>query len=375
MNEELNSTIIHYSEIGLKGTNRPYFERTLIRNIERKTSLKVRREYGRLVIDSVEVKGLNEIPGIAYYAPAVKTKLDIAEIQKATKLITEKDKTVKINASRSNKQFKYTSPEINRIVGEYLYNEGLRINMKPEQEIRIEVGEKYAYIYKDKINCVGGLPVGVSGKLIALISGGIDSPVAAYKMIRRGCNVILVHFYHTREGIDKIIGIAKELSKYHGPIKVYLIPFEPIQRKIITIVPAKYRMITYRRFMLKIAELVLDKEKAKGFVTGDNIGQVASQTLDNLSVIYSVTSKPIFNPLSGFDKQEIINEAKSIGTYELSIKPYKDCCSYLIAVHPETRAKIEDVKAMESSLRIKRDINEALKNAEVKIISAGQESH
>jgi len=364
----MNSIVIHYSEIGLKGSNRPFFEKALIKDIENKTGNKVRKEYGRFVIDSSEAKGLERVPGIAYYSQAFKVGLDINEMSKSSELILDKSKTVKVVASRSNKQFRFKSPEINKLVGDYLVSKGWKVSMRPEQELFIEVSGRNAYVYKDKIKGIGGLPLGVSGKLIALISGGIDSPVAAYKMIRRGCKVILVHFYHTKEGIEKIIGIAKELSTYQGSTKVYLIPFQDIQAKIITIIPAKYRMITYRRYMLRIAEQVLINEGALGFVTGDNIGQVASQTLDNLRVVYSVTREPIFTPLSGLDKQDIINEAKIIGTYELSIEPYKDCCSFLVAEHPETRSKLEDINKIESKLKLKKLMSEAIKKTEIKII-------
>lgn len=360
-----NSTIIHYSEIGLKGANRPLFEEKLILNIKEKTGFKPRKEYGRLVIDSAKTKGLNEIPGIAYFALAFKTKLDIKEICKSTELIAGRIKSIRVSAKRSNKLFKIKSPEINRIVSDYLINKGFNADINGEEEVIIEIGEKNAYIYKDKIKGVGGLPVSVSGKIIGLISGGIDSPVAAYKMIRRGCKVVLVHFYHNKEGISKIKSLAKKLSSFQGPTRLYLIPFENIQRKIITIIPAKYRMITYRRLMIKISEQIMIKEKAKGFVTGDNVGQVASQTLDNIRVIYSATNEPILNPLSGLDKQDIINEAKSIGTYELSIQPYKDCCSFLVAAHPETRARIDEIEKLESNLKLEDEIIQSLKDSKL----------
>lgn len=209
-------------------------------------------------------------------------------------------------------------------------------------------------------------------KLVVLLSGGIDSPVAAWHMINVECNVILVHFHnYTSTGTavkDKIVKLAKVLSEYQPKIKLYLVPFKEIQTEIIKFIPSKLRMIVTRRMMLRIAEKILEKEKADALVTGDNLAQVASQTLENLSVIHKVTKHPILTPLLGENKEDIIKTAKKIGTYELSIMPYSDCCSFLIDKHPETRAKPEVIEGVEKNLKIQELVGKALEEAEVKII-------
>ncbi len=206
-------------------------------------------------------------------------------------------------------------------------------------------------------------------KFIALLSGGIDSPVAAYEMMKKGCTVVFVHFHnYTQARSDvknKIVDLVKVLSKHQKKTKLYLIPFQEIQKEIIKVVPSKYRMIVYRRTMFKIAEKILKKEKAQGFVTGDSLGQVASQTLENISVIFKATKQLIATPLIGKDKVDIVKKAREIGTYEISIRPYNDCCTYFNAKHPETRSELKTVESFEKKLRIKNMIDGALKQAEI----------
>ena len=192
------------------------------------------------------------------------------------------------------------------------------------------------------------------GKLIVLFSGGIDSTVAAFKMNKLGCNVVLVHFHNNQAGVrDKIFQIAEVLSTYEPGISLHLVPFLKIQREIIKFIPSRFRMLIYRRAMLQLAEKIRSQEKAKGFVTGDSVGQVASQTLENLRVIHSAASYPVLSPLIGLDKQEIINLAHDIGTYQYSILPYSDCCSFMIGAHPETRGKLEEIVTLELQLELK----------------------
>jgi len=364
----IDCVVIHYSEIGLKGTNRPFFERALMKDIKSRTGLTVCKEYGRLIMpyDEKKIKLLRFIPGIAYYSPAVRAGLDINDITKKSGSLPIKS-PFRVSARRSNKKFALTSPEINRLVGESLFNKGLVVDLhKPKTDLVVEVGEKNAFLYTVKHRGLGGLPVGVTGKLVALLSGGIDSPVACYEMIKRGCEVVITHFYNNHEGVkEKILDLARVLAKYQGGIKVYLVPFLETQKQVIMKVPATHRMITYRRLMFMIAGRVLDQEFAKGFVTGDNVAQVASQTLDNLRAIWSAAKENVYAPLIGLDKEDIIKLAKKVGTYKTSIKPYSDCCSYLIAQHPETHSKITDLKAIESKLDVKSLVNKAFKEAEI----------
>ncbi len=208
-----------------------------------------------------------------------------------------------------------------------------------------------------------------SKKLISLLSGGIDSPVAGYKMMKKGCNVVFVHFYnHTpemRNVKNKVVELANILSKYQDETKLYMIPFQDIQKEIIKGVPAKYRMIVYRRAMFKIAEKILEKEKGYGFLTGDNLGQVASQTLDNMNVIFKATKRVIATPLIGEDKVDIIKIAREIGTYETSIKPYSDCCTFFNAKHPEIKGNLKIIEGLERNVNINKGIIKAVNKAEI----------
>ena len=211
------------------------------------------------------------------------------------------------------------------------------------------------------------MPVGSEGLLVSLVSGGIDSPVAAFSMMVRGCRIHLVHFLNrsvaTNRVVEKIDALAERLCLFHGPLDLTIVPFEGLQREIVMVVPAKYRMIVYRRTMFWIAEAIREKTGALGFVTGDSVGQVASQTLENLRVIHDAADWPVYSPLCGTSKDRITNMAKRIGTYETSIIPHEDCCSFLVAKHPETRARLEDVRRLEV-FEIEEGVRQALEGAE-----------
>lgn len=370
----MDCIVIHYSEIGLKKGNRRFFEDKLIKSIRERTGLKVTREYGRLITNyNVSViKLLRLIPGISSFSPALKSSLSIDDfILKAKLLVTRGP--FRVSAKRSNKGFKFTSPDINRLVGEALFNSGLKVNLsKPKEDLVIEVGDKFAYLYVKRYKGLGGLPIGTIGKMVCLLSGGIDSPVSAYEMIRRGCELVLIHFYNKKEGVkDKIFDIAKKLVNYQGSIKVVTIPFLDAQKEIIINVRADYRMIVYRRFMFRIAEKLLDFEGAVGFVTGDNIGQVASQTAVNMRVIWSVTNENVYAPLISRDKEDIIKIAKKIGTYDISIRPYSDCCSYVISDHPETSADLSVIDEEEKRLNVDKLVNDAFNAREEECLNKG----
>ena len=373
----LTHIIIHYDEITLKGGNRPFFERVLLNNINeflKSTKYnKIYKDGGKFVID---VGGLNSraeeqniekilknIPGISNFCFAISVEKDIEVIGKKTvemvKSYLEKNelKTFKIEARRSDKEFEFKSPEINAKIGEAVFeNTELEVNVHdPELEIIVDIGHKQCFIYFQRIKGIGGLPVNTTGKIVSLLSGGIDSPVASYMMMKRGAKIIFVHFKNktiNNTGDDKIKSLVKKLCRFQGNSKLYIIPFEEFQKEIIAKIPSKNRMIVYRRVMFKLAEIIAKKEKAKGFVTGDSLSQVASQTLDNIGVIYNSADLPIFSPLIGMNKQEIIDLALKIETYETSIIPYQDCCSFLIAKHPETKAKLEDILKQEEILEI-----------------------
>ncbi|MEM1578690.1 MAG: tRNA uracil 4-sulfurtransferase ThiI [Archaeoglobaceae archaeon] len=360
--------IVHYGEIGVKGKNRDFFERKLVENISR--FAKAKRRYGYIEViyaENVEEK-LKKVPGIRYFGVGYKTELEIDAINLAAlKVLPEEFNTFRISASRRNKNFPMNSMEINRTVGSFIAEKtGKKVKLEnPDVTIWIEIGNE-ALVYSQRYEGIGGLPVGVAGKVVASISGGIDSPVASFMAMRRGCEVVGVHFFnktlHSREVRKKIYALTEKLAEYQGFFKLYMVPFEEIQMEIIRIVPAKLRMIAYRRSMIRMANMIAEKEGAKAIVTGDNISQVASQTLDNLNVLYSASKLAVLPPLLGFDKEEIIAIARKIGTYEISILPYEDCCSLMVAKHPETRAKREIIEEFEEFEEMEKN---AVEKAEI----------
>lgn len=379
--------IIHYGEIAIKGKNRPYFERILLDNIRlHLKGLKyniLKKISGRFIIELNKESDLKELEnklknifGISYFAFAINSSQDIEDIKKnVSKLIEDnKAKTVRVLTKRSNKQFKLNSMDLNKLIGEYLIkNHNLTVDLiDAELSVWIEIVEKYCFIYKSKIEGLNGLPVGVSGKVISMLSGGIDSPVSSYLMIKRGCKLIFIHFhsvpYTDQSSINKVKDIIKLLNKYQLQSKLYLIPFIDIQKEIMTKSDKEYRVILYRRFMARIAEMIAKKENANAVVTGEALGQVASQVGQNLAVIEETVKIPILRPLISMDKQEIINLASKLGTYETSILPHQDCCTLFIPKHPTTKADLDKVKKMEERLDVDKLVFDAIKKSEKIVI-------
>jgi thiamine biosynthesis protein ThiI len=362
--------IVHYGEIGLKGKNRKLFEYRLINNIRRVLTglpfLAVRRGYGRIIVDLVEgadfgqiEERLTRIFGIAHFSPAYRSGWDLEVLKEDALGLARKRAftSFKINTVRSDKSFPFTSAQVNSILGEYILRRtpGVRVDLEePELTCFVELSNREAYIYLDKIKGLGGLPSGIGGKVVALLSGGIDSPVASYKIMRRGSVCTFLHFHSypftDKASIDKVGEIAKVLNCYQLPSQLYLAPLAQIQQEIVAKTPPQLRVILYRRMMIRIAEQIAYREEAKALVTGDNLGQVASQTLDNLAAIDEASTMPILRPLIGEDKLDITRQAQEIGTYEISIAPYQDCCSLFIPRRPETKASLEKVKRAEKGL-------------------------
>ena len=385
--------ICHYGELALKGKNRSLFERRLVKNIERslpKGSFEfVKRISGRFII-KISKKGLKQqrkikealekVFGISYFAFGYSCEQTLSDMKKtALEALKKKNfKTFRISAKRAGKDFYLTSQQINEKVGEFII-EKLKKKVKlknPGATCFIEVVEKYAFLYTSKIRGLGGLPVGVSGRSIVLLSGGIDSPVAAFRAMKRGVRTIFVHFhahpYTDKASIEKVKRIASVLNKFQFDSKLYLIPFADIQKEILLNSTAKLRIVLYRRFMLRIAEEIAKKEGALALVTGDSIGQVASQTLENLRTVSLATKIFIFRPLVCRDKEEIIKEARNIDTYNLSILPHQDCCVRFLPLHPETKSNPKEVKIAEKNLNIKKLVKKAVKDAS--IVEIGDES-
>ncbi len=376
--------IVHYNEIGLKGKNRGFFERKLADNIKRALRgtgyARVRRISGRLLVELDEDANLEEIQvrlpkvfGIAYFSLAHETQQDIAAIQEdALSLIQGRSfNTLKVETKRSNKDFPLTSPDINAQVGGYLLEHtGGRADLtNPDLTCFIEIVEKYAYIYTDKPKGAGGLPVGVSGKVVSLLSGGIDSPVASFMMMKRGARIVYVHFYSypytDKASLEKVKSLVEILNAYQYHSLLYLVPFVDIQKEIVAKTPTDFRVILYRRMMVRIAEAIASHERAQALVTGESLGQVASQTLANLRVISELAELPILRPLIGWDKQEIVNLAEQIGTFQTSVLPYSDCCSLFVPKHPATRASLERVKEAEENLDLEGLVKQAVEGVEV----------
>jgi thiamine biosynthesis protein ThiI len=386
---KFNQIIIHYAEIGIKGNNRSFFEKKLQENI--KKSLKqngvnfdsVKRLTGRIIVskeegfDKEKLKDvIGNVMGIANYSFGIKINSDLEKMKEvALDILKEKDfKTFKIETKRSNKGFSMISTEINEEVGGHIIdNLNPKVDLdNPDETVYMEITDKDTYIYSDKYNGQGGLPVGSGSKALVLLSGGIDSPVAAYFSNKRGVENIFIHFhsypYTNHSSIDKAKEVVQILNKFQHKSKLYLVPFAEIQKVILDKTPEPLRILLYRRFMLRIAEKIAEKEDAKVLFTGESIGQVSSQTLENISVVSESVDMPILRPLIGMDKIEIINIAKKIGTYDCSIKPCQDSCTWFMPSNPKTKAKISDIKNAEDVLSIDELVNEGLDSIEEELI-------
>jgi thiamine biosynthesis protein ThiI len=376
--------VIHYNELGLKKGNRDYFENALCSNINLVLrdcgADRARRISGRVLLpltsnaDVPEIKDrLAKVFGIAYFAEAWASPQAVENLEEnAWALIEGRSfNSFRIDARRAEKSFPHTSVEINQRVGAYVKQRSqARVDLEnAELTCWIEIVEKYALIYVERVPGPGGLPVGTSGKVAILLSGGIDSPVAAWKMIKRGCTPIFVHFhsfpYTNAESQEKAKQLARRLAHYSLRSKIYLVPFAEVQRHIMVDTPVETRVILYRRYMMRLAEQIAFREKARVLVTGDSVGQVASQTIENIDVISRAVSMPILRPLIGDDKVEIIDTARRVGTYDISIQPDQDCCSLFVPKHPETKANLIEIEKSESRLDTSETLRAALDSAEV----------
>ena len=380
--------IVHYGEVGLKGKNRSFFENRLVRNIryalEGTGYTDVRRIHGRILVrldaDSdipVIQRRLGNVMGIAHFELCRVTEQNMEAIKDgALEWVRGREfQTLKVETRRANKHFPLTSPEISAEVGAHLLKHtGAAADMHhPDLVCWIEIVEKSAYIYTDKIRGIGGLPVSVSGKVLVMLSGGIDSPVAAWRMMKRGAKAVFLHFhsypYTDKASLEKAAELVGILAKSNHRTQVYYVPFAEIQREIVTKTPAPFRVILYRRMMVRIAARIAEREGALALVTGESLGQVASQTLANLKVIEDVASLPVLRPLIGDDKEEIINLAQRIGTFEVSTLPHQDCCSLFVPDHPATNAAIEDAQAAEDPLEVDALVEQAMEAVEKQTVN------
>lgn len=378
---------VSLGEIVLKGLNRKYFEDRLIKNMRRVLSdlgqYKIYKEQGKIYIEGlsgnseIAIKRLKKIFGLVYVSPCIRVSTEMDEIKAAAyeimkEVLTDnKPVTFKVETSRSDKRYPLKSPDISRQVGGYVLskfdNLGVDVH-KPEIMLNVDVKE-YGYVYIRKERAYGGLPVGTNGKGLLLLSGGIDSPVAGFLMAKRGVEVDSVHFHSypftSERAEEKVMDLARIVSMYTGPMKVYSINLLNIQKEINNNCPEDEMTIISRRFMMRIAEKISQNNNYQTLITGENLGQVASQTIFSMDVINRSVEMPILRPLVGMDKVDIIEWSKEIETYETSIQPFDDCCSIFLPKHPVTRPKINDIEESESNLDVERLVTEALESMKI----------
>lgn len=380
--------VIHYHEIALKGKNRSMFEKSLVRNLRDTFKdmgrVSVRMLFGRITfrvatedVDEVH-RRMRGVFGVANYALVREVKQDFeAMCQAAWQCVEESEATsFAVRCRRPDKGFAKSSLEVEREVGSYVFERAksagrqLRVDLKnPEMTIRFEIVSGIVLVSGNRRKGPGGLPVGTGGRLVGMFSSGYDSPVACYSMMKRGAQVVLCHFHSypftNKASLENCRELAKILTRYQLHSKVYLVGFAQVQEELLSLTPADLRMILYRRSMVRIAQLVAKKEYAEGLITGESLGQVASQTLTNMAVINQAASIPMLRPLVGTDKEEIITKSREIGTYELSSLPYEDCCSLMLSEHPSTHADLEQVLELEKAMNLAELEAQAVEQAEI----------
>ncbi|TCT16880.1 thiamine biosynthesis protein ThiI [Natranaerovirga pectinivora] len=384
-----NAFLVKYGELAIKGRNRYLFENVLVQHIKR--ALKpygefiVKKEQGRIFIEALSdfeydeaIDKLRKIFGIVGICPVILSddlsfeavkKLSIEYVNQS---FEEKNFTFKVEARRADKKYPLDSMEISREIGSILLDEfsNLKVDVhKPEVKIMVEIRNK-AYIYSHVIPGLGGMPVGTNGKAMLMLSGGIDSPVAGWMIAKRGVAIDAVYYhshpYTSERAKEKVIDLAKIISEYTGPINLHVVPFTDIQLYIYENCPHEQLTIIMRRVMMQMAERIALDNGALALITGESIGQVASQTIQSLTTTNAVCNIPVFRPLIGFDKQEIVNISEKIGTYETSILPYEDCCTIFVAKHPVTKPSLKSIERSERKLeKIEELVNESLEKTEV----------
>lgn len=377
------AALIHYHEIGLKGRNRASFERRLAANaadaLRDLPAGPVARIPSRLLVPIADrrragevLAALAELPGVGHVSDAYVAGRAPAEMERAA-IQAARDagpaESFAIDARRSSTDYPESSREMNVRIGEAVrLATGMRVDLgSPDVRVHVEVVQGAAYVYSRRVPGVGGLPVGVSGTVVGLLSAGIDSPVACWRLMKRGAVVVGVHFSgvpHTSDLSQRIVGqIGAALGPAGGLARVHMVPFGELQREISLASPPDLRVVLYRRLMVRVAEAIAARERAGALVTGESLGQVASQTLDNIAAVDAAATLPVLRPLIGMDKLEIIAEARRLGTYELSIQRHDDCCTLFMPRTPETHATIEQVEAGEVALDVARMVADALSGA------------
>ncbi|MBI4603623.1 MAG: tRNA 4-thiouridine(8) synthase ThiI [Planctomycetes bacterium] len=386
--------IVHYNEIALKGRNRRWFEDILARNMRLAlgsgSGFKVEKLYGRLAVGvgpgadwRCAAARLARVFGIAYMVPVVIAEPTLEALEAAAAEAVEGERaggreppTFGVRCKRATKDYPFTSADVQCRVGARIQAAaGWRVHLDaPDVPVVVEDLNMLAFLGFGRVEGPGGLPTGASGRVACLLSGGIDSPVAAYQILRRGATAVYVHFHsfpHTGiESQEKARDLAEMVQPPGHRSRLWKVPFAELQRRIVTEAPAALRVVLYRRFMVRTAEAIARREGALALVTGENLGQVASQTLENLHTIDGAVSMPVLRPLIGLDKREIIDLARRIGTYEASIEPHGDCCSFLMPPNPATRSRPEDLAAAETAWDVAAEVDRLVESSAVEQVGA-----
>lgn len=388
---EYDHILIRFGEIALKGKNRKSFEEQLIRNIrpllQQFPDVRLQRSYNQLyvVLNGTDyepiVKKLKTVFGIQSMSVALKSENDIEDMKRvalsAIAMAGDEAKTFKVSARRKFKPFPIDSQQLNRLLGAHILKNYKNIKVdvhEPDVELRVEVKSDGTYFSSLQIQGAGGLPVGSSGKVMLMLSGGIDSPVAGYLAMKRGVTLEAIHFhsppYTSERAKQKVEDLTNVLANCGVNVQLHVVPFTYIQQEIKRYVPEHYSMTIMRRMMLRIAEKIARKRGALALVTGESLGQVASQTVESMHTINEVTSMPVLRPLISMDKLEIMDIAKKINTYDISIRPYEDCCTIFLPTHPVTKPKVERAIAYEQALDVEKLINKAVETTDMLTFAA-----
>ncbi|NMB01383.1 MAG: tRNA 4-thiouridine(8) synthase ThiI [Firmicutes bacterium] len=377
--------LIRYGELSLKGRNRKTFEDLLLANIRANIADlphgRITKTFGRIYLETKDnweelAQRLSQVFGIVSVSPVLRQELDLEAIKSGASLVVKDTpgQTFKVETRRPNKSFPLQSPELSRTLGGHILHHHPHLSVdvhNPDFVLNVEIRQEGAFVYSQVIPCLGGLPAGSSGKGLLLLSGGIDSPVAGFLSMKRGVNVEGLHFYSypftSERSKEKVVELARLLAPYNarGSFKLWVAYFTEIQKALQKGSYPSLSITLMRRFMLRIATKLAEREKALALITGDSLGQVASQTMESIHTINAVTTMPVYRPLIGMDKQEIINISLQVGTYETSILPYDDCCTVFVPKNPATRPTIEQVLRAEEELDVEGLIAEALEKTEL----------
>ncbi len=382
--------LVHYGELALKQGNRRLFEDRLVRNLEAAcrpvAPVEVTRHYGRLGLEVLSedvdhealAARIGDVFGVTSYARAIVAEASFDNLRAATDaLLPAGDFSFGVRAKKAEQTWTRGATETARDLGAHIVeSRGWKVDLRqPDIWVSVEIASGRIFVSIEKIRGLRGLPVGSAGKVLCLLSGGIDSPVAAFKMMSRGCEMAAIHFhsapYTNRASQDKVIELARQLTRFQPKIYLTMVPFAALQQEIVQRAPQQFRVLLYRRFMLRIAERLANRHKIVALATGESVGQVASQTLTNMHTVARATSLVVLRPLVGSDKEEITEVAKRAGTFEISIQPHEDCCSFLMPKRPATYSRPEELEEIEQALDVEALVRAALAESELLEIEAG----